>query len=946
MIFSRKTILVVGAALLAACADKIEVVEYVPPPITAKVNFVEVTPATATVNTGASITFTAAVNADAGLATTVTWTASAGTVTSAGVFTAPATANPGISVCATSTVDAGKKGCASVVVTGTTTTNIPASISISSITAGGTFFPVNPAAVAGQIDVTLNVNPGNQTISKIVLVVGGIRTDSQTFTAAQSAALRYAADEALAAQTTFPQVTFSVNTAKFDAATGIPTWLNGPHLVSAQLYTGGTASAATATAQTSLTFANADGWVATVATSGTTANALNAGSYRYDRGGLTVSALPVAYTGATVAAGSVSFGSACDASGGGVGGVRTAALVAPAAGTSAWTATFSATAAAAAGNVTGYEFDANLCGLNPIGETPTVTAVNGAGDALFAAAAPINAGAITGLRLDNRGPLLPTLIQNPNLRANGWINGSVALTTVNTGATSNGVMIAPLNQVGCGGTARLDCGISTTARFVRIAASAAGTISEARAATASSTPTLPAPSATNLTYCGVFTYQDALGNEAALPVATTVCSAPAAAASTALAANHMLFGVDIAAPTVAYTAASIAANSRRSAGTIAGEFIVTVNDTGLVGNSGMLPTNPVLMTASRRAAGITPNSAGTTTLFAANGTTVVTALSATGVAAAAPLYSTSITAITGAANHAYWTHNATAFDAAGNSASVSPRTMVYDATAPVPAAPSTAVTLTATGYSANAFISEDLDIQDFSFGVTFGALAPFTSALAQLQMPLVTVSGWDAATFANTNYGVNAAVPMPLALQANVGAGLTNMAGLYTFARAQSNLGATSGNFVPGTVTPGTAISIVNFTTYPAIGLPAGVTGVVTGNTTAAVAATPASATLTATITGTTAVFNNPFSRIDFYMKDATGTRYFNVGSATVATLNDNGAIRTFTFTTSINGATVYALLGGAGITFASDIVAVGIGAANANIGMVSAAATAINVVF
>lgn len=945
MNFSRKTILVVGAALLAACGDKVTVQEYTPPAVTPKVNFVEVTPATATVSTGASITFTAAVNADAGLATTVTWSASAGTITSAGVFTAPSTGNPGISVCATSTVDTGKKGCATVVVTAAPAT-IPASVSIASITAAGNLnAPVNPAAVAGQIDVRLNVNPGNQTVSKIVLVVGGVRTDSQTFTAAQSAALRYAADEALAAQTTFPQVIFSVNTARFAAATGIPVWLNGAQAVSAQLYTtqGGTSTAATATAQTSLTFANADGWVATVATSGTATNALNAASFRYDRGGLAISVLPVSYTGATVAAGTVTFGSACDASGIGA---RTTALVAPAAGTSAWTAAFSATAAAAATNVNGYEFDAGLCALNAIGEQPTVTAVNGAGDALFAAAAPINAGALVGLRLDNRAPLVPTLVQNPNLRANGWINGSVALTSLNTGATSNGVMIAPAAQAGCATAGALDCGVATTVRMARIAASAAGTVSEARSATASNTPTLPAPSVTNTTYCGIFTYQDALGNEAALPAAATVCSAPAAAASTALAANHMLFGVDIAAPTVAYTAASIAANARLNGGTIGGEFIVTVNDTGLVGNSGMLPTSPVLMTASRRAAGATANSAGTTTLFAANGTTVVTALSATGVAAAAPLYSTSITAITGAANHAYWTHNATAFDAAGNSASVSPRTMVYDAAVPVPGAPSTAVTLTATGYTANAFISEDLDIQDFSFGVTYGALAPFTSAAANLQMPMVAVNGWNAATFANTNYGVNAAVPMPLALQANVGAGLTNMAGLYTLARSQSNLSAQSGNFVPGVVTPGTAISIVNFTTFPAIGLPAGVTGVVTGNTTAAAAATPASATLTATITGATAVFNNPFSRIDFYMKDATGTRYFNVGSATVATLNDNGVTRTFTFTTSISGATVYALLGGAGATFASDIVAVGIGAANANIGMVAAGATAINVVF
>ena len=810
--------------------------------------------------------------------------------------------------------------------------------------------PVNPAAVAGQMDVRLNVNPGTQTVSKIVLVVGSVRTDSQTFTAAQSAALRYAADEAIAAQTTFPQVIFSVNTAAFNATTGIPTWLNGAQAVSAQLYTtqGGTSTAATATAQTSLTFANADGWVASVATSGTTASALNAASYKYDRGALTVSVLPVAYTGATVAAGSVTFGSVCDAS---LTGARTVAIVAPVAPASAWTATFPQTGGPA-GTVANYEFDAGLCALNAIGEQPTVTAVNGAGDALFAAAAPINAGAIVGLRIDNRAPLTPTLVQNPNLRANGWINGSVALTSLNTSATSNGVMIAPAAQAGCSAPAtQLDCGVGTTARFVRIAASAAGTVSEARSATASSTPTLPAPSTTNLTYCGIFTYQDALGNEAALPAAATACSAPAAAASTALAANHMLFGVDVAAPTVAYcataaapcVAASIAANARLNAGTIAGEFIVTVNDTGLVGNSGMLPTNPVLMTVSRRAAGAVANSAGTTTLFAPNGTTVVTALSATGVVVGTPNYSTSINTLTGAANHAYWTHNATAFDAAGNSASVAPRTMVYDATAPVPGVPAAPLTITAPGFATTALLNEDLDIQDYAFNSTYAG-APVI-APAVLGMSWVAVNGWNAATFANTNYSVTTANTLPLAIQANVAAGLTNLSGVTTTSRSQSNLAATSGAFAPVTVTPGTAISTTNMTTFGAVTLPAGVTGVVTGNTTAAVAATPATTTFTLTSTGPTAIYNQPFSRIDFYMLDATGARYMFVGSAATPTLNDNGAIRTFSWSLSVSGATLYSTLNGAGATWASQIVALGM-KADGSIGMVNFALTAINVVF
>jgi hypothetical protein len=374
---------------------------------------------------------------------------------------------------------------------------------------------------------------------------------------------------------------------------------------------------------------------------------------------------------------------------------------------------------------------------------------------------------------------------------------------------------------------------------------------------------------------------------------------------------------------------------------------VTVNDTGLVGNSGMLPTNPVLMSTSRRAAGVTPNSAGTTTLFAADGVTAATAVTATGVAAAAPLYSTSMTGVTGAANYAYWTHNATAKDAAGNSVSISPRIMVYDATAPIAGAPSAPTTITAIGYSTTANISEDLDIQDYWFNATYTG-APVV-APAVLGMPRTAVNGFNAATFANTNYGVTTAVTLPLAIQANVGAGLTNLANLTTTARSQTNLLGTSGAFVPGVVTPGTGISLTNFNTFPVATLSVGtVTGLVTGNTTAASATgTPlaTSTTVSVVATGTTAVFNNPFARVDLYMLDATGTRYLLVGSASTPTLNDNGATRTFTWSVALNGATVYGLLNGAGATFASQIVAIGVNA-NGNIGMVNAALLGINVVF
>jgi len=314
MHFSRKTILVVGAAMLAACGDKVSVVQYTPPPTTApvlKVNSVDVAPLTATLTIGQAITLTAAVNADVGVATTVSWSASAAnvTVTSAGVVTA-VTATPGVAVCATSTVDAGKKGCATIVVSAVVPP-VGASISINSITQTGTTNTVNPSNVTGNIDITLNVNPGNQTVSKIVLLVGGVRQDSQMFSAAQSAALRYAGDQAVAAQSTFPQVMFTVNTAGYNATTGVANYANGNKAISAQLYVAGTTSAAsTATAASNLAFNNTDAVYGTWTLPTTNVKAADALGYQWvslGGGNLVLNVTPVIYSGKTASSVTVKY---------------------------------------------------------------------------------------------------------------------------------------------------------------------------------------------------------------------------------------------------------------------------------------------------------------------------------------------------------------------------------------------------------------------------------------------------------------------------------------------------------------------------------------------------------------------------------------------------------------------------------------------------------------
>jgi len=311
----RFSLVAAAAVFAAACGDKVNVVgPETPTTPTPDVTSVTVAPATATMSVGETVNMTASVTAINGAAATVTWSSSDATkasVSATGTVTAIA-ATPGVAICATSTVKADRKGCASVVVQAATTV-LPATISISSITTGGNLnTPVTPANVNGNIDITLNVSPGNRTISKVVLLVGGARVDSQTYTAAQSAALRYAADEALSAQTTFPQILFNVNTAAYNATTGVPTFANGAKAISAQLYTtqGGATAAATANAAQNLTFNNTDAIYGTWTLPSTAVNATDAAGYQWTSlggGTLSLKVTPVLFSGKTATSATVKY---------------------------------------------------------------------------------------------------------------------------------------------------------------------------------------------------------------------------------------------------------------------------------------------------------------------------------------------------------------------------------------------------------------------------------------------------------------------------------------------------------------------------------------------------------------------------------------------------------------------------------------------------------------
>ena len=218
---------------------------------------VEITPNNAILAPGQSLQLTANVTKDPGVAGTVTWatsSAATATVDATGKITAVA---PGTAtITATSTVDNTVSGNMALTVRPPT----PPSLSIQKITATGNInATVNPNNVAGGIDVTLNVDPGDAILQRVEVLLDGNVVCTQNFSASQSEELRLAAAfDGLQAS----DVVCQINTAEFNATTGAVKYLNGTRALSARaIVVGGTS---TATPSVNLVFNNQSGIVATV----------------------------------------------------------------------------------------------------------------------------------------------------------------------------------------------------------------------------------------------------------------------------------------------------------------------------------------------------------------------------------------------------------------------------------------------------------------------------------------------------------------------------------------------------------------------------------------------------------------------------------------------------------------------------------------------------------
>jgi len=878
---------------------------------------VDISPNTAILKQGEFLQLTANVTADPGVARTVTWSSSANTIATvdaAGKLTA--VTNGTAIITAASTVDPTVTGTMSLTVRPTQ----PAQISIQKVTTVNTNTPVNFNNVFGQIDVTLNLDPGDQTVTKVEVLIDNKTACSQNLSVAESQQLALAAVNPEGVEAV--DILCSINTADFNPTTGAVTYQNGPRQLTAKATIGGTQPGNVATPSQTLTFNNANSFVLTQALSGTTKQATSAAGLLYKRGSLDISVLPVIYNaGQTIAVATATFGSAaCDANGTGA---RSRPLTAPAGGTGAWTTSFGVTTSATVAigtTVKDYEYNNSPACLaqltnGPSGEVATIVATDNAGNTIFTSAIPANI-ATAGIRLDNRAPGAPTFWANPNGRRNGWINATVGLNGANnaSSATSNNWMQDGAADLGVGGYVRI----------LRTADATGGLVDAAIAATGSATATLPAPSVANTSYCAVISAQDLLGNESALPAAGSACTAPPATTGALVSPvpQALEFGVDIAAPTIAYAdpavvPTALSNGARQGGASISGEFVVTVADTGAVGNSGMLAGSPVRATVIRREATGTDFATAPTDCVVGTLNAALTTCSqtATGLVVGLPLVSTAITALNVAG---YYTYAATAFDAAGNSTAL-PATsvIVYDGTPATATNPSVPATITG-AFSSASFLNDNLSIRDYYYTVGFGAapayLAPTTIRIAAAP---TAVDAFNAATLSNTNVGINSTINTFLGLQSTTGGNAPNayvggsipLNALNLFVRDQAQAAYTGpATAVVAPTAPAAGVSTTGFNTF----VPATSNATICAGTLAAgCAAVPTSTVITAKANGVTATFNNPFSRVDFYAP--LGGDLILIGSvpAASASLVDDGATRVWTYSLTLQAASLYTQLGG-----------------------------------
>jgi uncharacterized protein YjdB len=295
----------------------------------ATVTSVTITPNAPTIVRGNTQQLVAAVVGTNNPAQTVTWQPSPNpaiaTVSATGLVTTTAASQAGtvpITACST----AAPTVCGSAAVT--VTIPAPATISILSITQGTLNTPVTLTNVGGQIEISLNVDNGDQNLTKVQALIGGVVVGEQTFS--QAAPINNL--QAPGAGKLQQVVVISVNTAQVRAVGNnfVPVVFDGQNVISARLFTtsnvtGIASDTRNVTMNNNDVMLSPDAFAATSATGSVVA----AGGFTwFKNGGTLADANYVAYSGAVPTA--VSFGSAgsaaCGAAAGTISGTPTTGI--------------------------------------------------------------------------------------------------------------------------------------------------------------------------------------------------------------------------------------------------------------------------------------------------------------------------------------------------------------------------------------------------------------------------------------------------------------------------------------------------------------------------------------------------------------------------------------------------------------------------------------------
>jgi hypothetical protein len=782
--------------------------------------------------------------------------------------------------------------------------------------------------MAGQVNVSVNLNPGTEKMDSVVVQLNGKTAATQLFSAAQAALLRSAADGS-ADQALQSTLVFAVNTAAYNTTTGAVTFPNGAAVFTVIGY-GHQALTPASNSVTSQGYllGNVDAWIVAQTFGAGTNTATSAAGFVYQGGptaSVSVTAIPVLYSGGVIASANVNFGNAaCETAGL----QRTQPLTAPVAPSSAWTATFArtATGTAHAVDVNGYEFNGAACPVQLAagGEGAVIASslytTNTTGPTAFANASP---GPL--VRLDNLAPGTPSLLQNPRVRQNAWLNGIVSLYTF-VSTTQVGYPAGNLqDRVVVKGTA--DGGVGGDAAWLRVGSD--GTLATAVAATASNALTVGtgavAPTLANTSLCGLWTERDLLGNESPLPAAPLpVCTAPVAGTNTVLAANYMQFGVDIAIPTIKFQGGLVAGASGVNGATGAsvsalGQFQVAVLDTGSIGNSGMQATGPVLATVTIRSAAAGLTALQTCPVGTVNTSNVCVA-SATGMAA--PAFPLVATALTGGNSNiiGYYTYTGTGIDAAGNVSTPVSMVVAYNPAANVPTVSGSifntplngpTATFNATGSSGNTTANSAttfFDLWEAKYNLTYSNAV----VAGPLVYPPTAFNTFNSTTLVNQNVPVAITIPFVRQIQnqssacnaaLTVGAtGIPNALNETLVDQVGNASAVATTGIIAAQVSPGTSYlgapavqqlytSIVGngVTEQPTGGCPlaAAVNAVkkVSGGGTSADAA---SIVLENDVWGPTATFAQPFSQVNFYV--LVGGNLEQIGTTSTYTQTDDGS--------------------------------------------------------